>query len=218
MIFISSVFYAQDACVSYLPDESTKMTYINYDKKGKEESTTTTEVKSVKTVGDTTYYKVHQLVSTGKKKNDYETDFKYRCEGNKFVIDMKSVLNSEMMAPYQDASVVVETDNMSIPSTLEAGMELEDGKIDVMVKMDYLTTNIKARVFYREVLGQEEVTTPAGTFNAWKIEGNVESKVTFMRVAVRTVEWYVRDVGIVRSETYDNKGKLIGYSELQNIQ
>jgi hypothetical protein len=50
------------------------------------------------------------------------------------------------------------------------------------------------------------------------MESNVESKVTFMRVALRNVEWYVRDIGVVRSESYDNKGNMVGYTELQSIQ
>jgi hypothetical protein len=107
---------------------------------------------------------------------------------------------------------------MFIPSDLEPGMELNDGFIEVMVKMDYMTTEINARAFYREVIGKEEVTTPAGTFEAWKIEGNVESKFAFMRVAFRTVEWYVENIGVVKSESYDNKGKKMGHTELKSIE
>ncbi len=218
LFFIPIFSFAQNGCITYLPDEGTKMTYYNYDKKGKQQSSTTTEIVSVKIKGDVTYYKVHQLVSTGKKKNDYETDMTFKCEGNNFVVDMQSILNSEQMAAYQDASLVVESEDMFIPGNLEPGMELNDGSINVMVKMDYLTTNITARVFYRQVLAREEITTPAGTYQAWKIEGNVESKFAFMRVAVRILEWYVEDVGIVRSETYDNKGKMLGYTELQSVE
>jgi hypothetical protein len=194
------------------------MTYINYDKKGKEVSTTTTDIRSVKAEEGATVFKVHSLVSTGKKKNDFEMDMTYRCEGNKFIIDMQTLLNPEQMAAYKDASLVVETEDMFIPSDLEPGMELNDGFIEVMVRMDYMTTEINARAFYREVIGKEEVTVPAGTFEAWKIEGNVESKFAFMRFAFRTVEWYVENVGVVKSESYDNKGKKMGYSELQSIQ
>lgn len=209
---------AQNGCVTYMPAEGTKMTYFNFDKKGKQQSSTTTEIRSVKTKGDTTIYKVHQLVSTGKEKNDYASDMIFKCEGNNFVVDMQTILNSEQMAAYQDASLVVETEDMYIPSNLSPGMELNDASIKVMVKMDYMTTNITARAFYREVVAREEITTPAGNYDSWKIEGNVESKIAFMRMAVKTVEWYVEDVGVVRSETFDNKGKMLGYTELQSME
>lgn len=218
VLFLTPFVAAQDDCRDYLPDEGKKLTYINYDKKGKEQSTTTMEVRSVKETDEGTVFRVSMLVSTGKKKNDYEADLTYRCEEGDFFVDMQTMLNSEQMAAYKDASLVVESVDMLIPADLEPGMELDDGSIDVMVKVDYITTNITARAFYRKVLAEEKITVPAGTFTAWKIESNVESKFAFMRFAVRTVEWYVEDVGVVRSETYDNKNKMLGYTELQSIE
>ena len=174
---------SQSVCSAYLPGEGTKLTYANYDKKGKQTSTTTTEITSVKTKGDTTYFKVHQLISTGKKKNDVENDFKYKCSGNVFIIDMRSVLNQEMMKSYEDASLSVTVNNMEIPSKLEPGMELDDGEINMEAHIEYMTTTISARTFYREVEAKEEITTPAGTFTAYRIKGYVESKIAFMRFA-----------------------------------
>ena len=209
---------AQDICKSFLPDEGTTLVYNNYDKKGKLTSTTTTEVVSVKVRDDGIHYKVNQLVSDGKKKkNDMETQLRYKCIDNKFIIDMQSILLAEQMQSMEGGKVVVETDNMFIPSDLEAGMELNDGHIKMDVAVEYITMTITARSFYRKVEGQAEIQTPAGKFTAWKINGNIESKFGFMRVAFKTVEWYVEDVGIVKSEYYDNKGKLMGSGELQSI-
>ena len=77
-----------------------------------------------------------------------------------------------------------------------------------------LTNFTNARTFGE---GLEEIKTAAGDFAAWKINGNIESKFGFMRVAFKTVEWYVENVGVVKSEYYDNKGKLMGSGELQSI-
>ena len=216
--FFPILTIAQDVCSDYLPDEGTKMTYVNYDKKGKEQSTTSTEVLSIKTKGDTAYFKVHQIVSTGKEKNDMESDYEFKCADNNFIIDMRSVLNSEMMEAYKDATVTVTSNQMVLPGDMEAGMELDDGHVKMVIFMDPMTTNITMRSFYRKVEAVEEITTPAGTFTAYKIKGYLEGKFAFMRVAFRTIEWYAHDVGIVRSETYDKKDKLIGVSELQKIE
>ncbi len=88
----------------------------------------------------------------------------------------------------------------------------------MVVYMEPMTTNISMRSFYREVEAIEEITTPAGTFTAYKIKGYLEGKFAFMRVAFRTREWYVPDVGIVKSETYDKKDKLVSSTELQKIE
>lgn len=209
---------AQDACTAYLPAEGSKLTYANFDKKGKQTSTTTTSVISVTTKDGATYFRVHQLISTGKKKDDMENDFEYRCEGNNFYIDMNSVLNQEQLKGFDDASIKVKTNSMIIPGNLEPGMELEDGLIEMSVYMSPMTTEITARAFYREVVAIEEITTPAGTFNAYKIKGYVESKIAFMRFAFKTMEWYVQDIGVIRSESYDKKDNLMGYTELQSVE
>ncbi len=218
LIFIGTGFiYSQDDCTSFLPGEGTTLIYNNYDKKGKLTSTTTTEVVSVREEEDGTHYKVNQLISDGKEKNDLEMVLRYRCADNKFIIDMQSILIAEQLQSIEGGTVVVETEEMYIPADLEPGMELEDGSIKMDASMGYMTIPIIARAFYRKVEGKEQVTTPAGTFDAWKINGNMESKVGFMRVAMKTVQWYVENVGIVRSESYDNKGKLIGSTELQSM-
>lgn len=209
---------SQDVCTAYLPEEGTKLTYLNFDKKGKQTSTNSIHVTSVESKGDTTYYKVHQLISTGKKKDDMENNMVYKCSGDKFVVDMNSVLNQEMMKSYNDATLTVTTNHMIIPSKLEPGMELEDGEFNMVANIEYITTNISARSFYRKVEAVEEITTPAGRFVAFKIKGYIESKIAFMRFAYATTEWYVHNLGIVRSETYDKKKNLMGYTELQKIE
>lgn len=209
--------FAQEVCTAYLPGEGTSLTYNNFDKKGKQTSTTTTEIKAVKTKGDTTFFTVHQLISTGKKKDDMNNYFEYKCAGNNFYIDMNSVLNQEQLQGFKDASVKVNTNQMIIPGDLEPGMELDDGEISMTAQIEYMTTKISARTFYREVVAIEEVTTPAGAFTAYKIKGYVESKISFMRFAFKTIEWYVKDLGVVRSETYDKKDNLMGSTELQSI-
>lgn len=219
ILFLAPLFIsAQNTCTSYLPDEGTTLTYANFDKKGKQTSTTATKVTTVKTKGDTTYFKVHQLIVTGKKKDEMENNFEYKCSGNNFYIDMNSVLNQEQLQGFKDASIRVKTNSMIIPGKLEPGMELEDGEIEMTVYMSPMTTEISARTFYRKVEAVEEITTPAGTFTTYKIKGYVESKIAFMRFAFKTTEWYVPDLGIVRSETHDKKDNLMGYTELHNIE
>ncbi len=205
-------------CTAYLPEQGTKLTYANYDKKGKQTSTTTTEVTSVETKADAVYYHVHQLVSTGKKKNDTENDLLFKCKGNTFYIDMQSVLNSEQMAAYEDGTITVTSNNMTIPGDLKPGMELPDGDLGMTVFMDPMTVTITARAFYRKVESKEEITVPAGTFTAYKIKGYMETKFAFMRFAYKLIEWYVPGLGVVKSESYDNKNRKLGYTELIKIE
>lgn len=218
IVFLSGTIYSQDECNVFLPEEGATLTYRNYNKKGKLSSTTTTEVLSVKEKEDGTHYRVRQFISDGKEKNDIDNTLEYRCDGNKFYVDMQTILIPEQMNSIEGGTVVVETEDMFFPLDLEPGMELNDGHIKMDASVEYMTVSINVRSFYRKVEAFEEIEVAAGKFMAWKISGNIESKFGFMRVAFKTVEWYVKDIGIVRSESYDNKKKLLGYTELLNIQ
>lgn len=209
---------AQTCTAAFLPPQGTKLTYVNYDKKGKQASTTTTEITKVETKDTAVFYTVHQLISTGKKKNDMENDLLFECKGNEFIIDMRSVLNPQQMEAYKDGTITVTSNNMSIPGDLKPGMKLKDGNLKMNIYMDPMSVTITARAFYRSVETKEEITTPAGTFTAYKLIEYIETKFAFMRFAYQSIKWYVPDLGIVRSESHDNKGNMIGYTELIKIQ
>ena len=66
----------------------------------------------------------------------------------------------------------------------------------------------------RKVTGKESVTTPAGTWDAWKIsyDGQFRAKIGPIGIPVnfKAIEWYVPGFGIVKTETYSKNGKLEG--------
>jgi hypothetical protein len=77
-----------------------------------------------------------------------------------------------------------------------------------MMTMTVVVTN-------RKVEAVENITVPAGTYECYKITYDIESKMMF-KVQTKAVEWYSMNIGLVKSETYDQKGKLAGSSELKS--
>lgn len=74
----------------------------------------------------------------------------------------------------------------------------------------------------RKVDGQESITTPAGTFNAYKITSDVAFDNRAMGIPIRstmkTVSYRTNDLLFdVKSETYNKNGKLMGYTLLSKI-
>lgn len=76
-----------------------------------------------------------------------------------------------------------------------------------------------------EIVGEESVSVPAGTFNAMKVRSTITQKMTMtmqgaggMHVPVEstidTHNWYVRDVGMVKSQTEGLAGvELVSFSK-----
>ena len=77
--------------------------------------------------------------------------------------------------------------------------------------------NMTTTVHNRKVEAVERVTTEAGTFECFKVSYDV---MTDAMIDIRTkgIEWIAKDVGAVRTETYNKNGKLTGYSELIKIE
>lgn len=76
---------------------------------------------------------------------------------------------------------------------------------------------ITVNIINRKVEGTEEITTPAGTFSCVKISYDVVVK-SIMKISSKVIDWYAKDVGVVRSENYRSNGKLTGYSIMTDLK
>jgi hypothetical protein len=107
---------------------------------------------------------------------------------------------------------------MEFPSNMQAGQVLKDARITMTAKTQGITVmNMNVYITNRKVEAIEDVTTPAGTFSCYKLTSDVETKM-MMKVSVKNVEWYSMNVGVVKSESYNNKGKLTGYTLLTDYK
>ena len=129
------------------------------------------------------------------------------------------------MQNIEGAEMSVEGDHIIIPPSLSVGDILPESHTEITFKMG--ETNIgKMTVGMtmsdREVVGQEDITTPAGTFSCYKITHNmtVETNIMGMNRTSRMMgtEWIAEGVGVVRSEQHSDKGKLDSYSLLTAVE
>ncbi|HPK29903.1 MAG TPA: hypothetical protein PK979_02540 [Bacteroidales bacterium] len=97
-----------------------------------------------------------------------------------------------------------------VPSDIKSGDILPDRTMSIKVGIIggtiYLTE--------RKVLGMESVTVPAGTFNAAKVREKQKTKVAIISEEVTIISWMVKDLGCVRQESYDSKGRLVQIIEM----
>ena len=81
-----------------------------------------------------------------------------------------------------------------------------------------VSVNMTVTTQNRKVEAEEKITTPAGTFDCLKITYDMVSKIGFVKVQGSSVEWYSPGTGTIRSESYNKRGKLTGYSVLEEIK
>lgn len=95
-------------------------------------------------------------------------------------------------------SIIEGKETFLLPGRLAVGYQLPIGD----VRLDTGGVPSVATVTENEVVGREEVTTPAGTFKCYVLKQTIVSSLMGVTgMAMTTKSWYCRNVGVVKSET-----------------
>ena len=216
---ISKGLSAQD-CIFYYPDiEGAKLELTHYDDKGKITGKSKQEVVKIEKAGSNAKAVIRNEYFDEKDELVFENEMEVRCEGGVFYVDMNNYLNEQAMAGFKDMEMEIKGDNLQYPSVMRVGDLLGDGTVTLSFNTQGMSMmNMTTTVKNRKVEAIEDITTPAGTFKCYRISYEVESKTFMKNITAKAVQWYSEDVGMVKTESYDQKGKLTNYSVLTGLQ
>jgi len=217
LIFVSTYLTAQN-CEAYIPTKTgVVQTYVSKDKKDKITGYSSQEIISAENDGGKIVYKIAQSSFDAKKALLSQDTLDFFCENNNFHVDMETYLSKEQLAAYEESEIKITFENIDYPVDLKPGTSLKDGFIQAEINVG-MPLIFRTDIVNRKAVANEEVTTEAGTFNTLKITQDVQGKYGFVKVNMSTTSWVIKDIGTVRSETYDKSGKLISSSELISIK
>jgi hypothetical protein len=209
------IVFAQD-CVSYMPMKQGAIWETqHFDAKNKLTSTQKSIVKEKNVTANNIKLLIESESFDSKGKTQGKNTFSAGCENGLFFLDMRGNIDQNAMSGFKDMQVTITADNLNFPSDPQPGQELKSGKFSMDAQMQGMPGGFKMTVdvYNRKVDGIESITTPAGTFNCVKISYEMRTYM-MMEILTKGVEWYSKDVGLVKSESYDSKGKLISTSLL----
>lgn len=210
---ISFSSLSQNACNAYYPfEEGVKFEITNYNKKGKKEGVVNYEVTNIEDNVAT----MKTIIYDAKGKEITTTSYKITCEGNKISIDFKSLMKQDMFKQYKDMEMDITGTNIELPNDLQVGQSLKDANMNMAIDMAGMKMNMSIDMLNRKVNKKESITTPAGTFDCFALSYDSEMKMG-MKMTFNFKEWIAEGVGVVRNESYNKSGKLMGYSELTSI-
>jgi len=205
-------------CNSYISTKAgTSLEYIHYNAKGKVESSHKTIINDVENNNDELIIKTTNIYYDNKSNETYKTDNDYFCKNGVFYINMNNLFDGQTMSAYQNMEISLQADNMELPSTMTAGQKLNDGSATMGISNQGIKiATITVNITNRSVDAFESITTPAGTFDCYKISYDSETKLLF-KVKAKTTEWYAPNIGLIKSETFDGKGKATGSTILNSF-
>ncbi len=222
LTLFSVALLAQD-CDFYIPLEEGKgFKYQNFNHRDREDGSQEMIIKSVILHDDHTEAIIETRYYNRRDRLQHEGEYSIRCKGNEMVLDIQSMLDPDLMEGFEGMEVSFTTTDLTIPNNVSVGDQLPDGIMEIkvsaggmtMTEMDFTTRN-------RKVQAMEEITTPAGTFECYKItyENFIDTQAMgFSRKSTSLgVEYYAPGVGMVRSELYDENENLESYTVLSEI-
>jgi len=205
-------------CEAYFPMKvGSSWEMKNYDEKDK--LTGTTKSKVTKSDGDATSIVATIFYEMFDNKNALSAtgDYVAKCSNGAFTVNMKNMLNSKTLEAYKDMEVTIAGDDIEMPVNPTVGQTLKDATLTLTVT-GMAMMNMTIKLYNRKVAAIETVTTPAGTFEKCvKITYNAKTHMMF-DIETSGAEWYAKGIGMVKSESFDAKGKKMGYSLLVSVK
>jgi hypothetical protein len=198
-------------------EEGVRMEYTLYNKKGKADGTQWQEFRSVRETGEGLEAEVHMGFTDAKGKNPYEMSYTMTCDGNVIRIDYESLLSAQMMEQYGEMEAEITGTDIEWPTQMEAGMTLPDAGVNMKINMGAMNMNMEVEMTNRKVEKKETVTVPAGTFECYVIYSDNRSKMMMANKNFPSRTWISEGVGMVKSESYNGKGKLLNSMVLSSI-
>lgn len=213
-LLILGYLHSQD-CKGYFPlKKGTFLESRSYDAKDKLTGIGRQTILDLVSTGSSLSIKVNSEQLDEKEKVLGNTELTMRCEEGVFYMDMNSFVDPKSKESFKDGEIAVEGVDLSFPSVMQVGQTLPDGDITFRLTTSAIPmTLLSVKIVNRKVEGIENITTAAGTFECFKVSYDVELKA-LMKISSRAIQWVAKDVGAVRTESYNKSGKLTGYTVL----
>lgn len=218
LVFTVTVLKGQNCADFISQKEGAILKYVSYDKKGKVTGSSEMSFKE-KIVKDDWAEAVFMSTYSDKKGEPiFENEVKVECKNGILYFSSSKFLDPSTMSAYESMDVEVDAEHMDLPLDSKAGTELKDGKVTAIVRSNGMKlVTISMDIFNRKVDAIETMETPAGSFECIKSSYDIHTEMGFVKMNMSSVEWYSSEYGPIRSESYDKKGKLSGYTVLESV-
>ena len=222
-ILACHVSHAQYFCTT----EGTELHYVNYDEAGQSVSNETAVVGYAGRNGENVSASyINKIVTNKQKGNTSYTRFDWNYDGNqtRCVEDLMFgpyIGSDSDPAKYDTAARTAMQEELKFKGNnalvlkrqAKAGESMPDRSYSLIANM----LNNEITISGATYMGEERISTTAGKFDCLKISYLKRTKVLLKSTTHRINEWYAEGIGLVKSESFDMKGKPAGKTLLVKI-
>jgi len=107
---------------------------------------------------------------------------------------------------------------VKFPTNLMPGQSIPDAHMVANVERSFVNVRVEVAMTDGKCVAIEDITVPSGTFNSHKISQALATTMMGSTNHSRLVSWGAPNVGIVRTDTYDDKNQLSSSVQLVEIK
>jgi hypothetical protein len=218
IIAVGAGLYAQN---NFFPSKAgIVLTYANNDAKGNTESYSVLTIKDVKGSGKnmTITYVGNVLDKNRKpmKNSPGEMTYQVIIKDNVVIMDVNQMIPAQM----RDQGMKIEAKGtaLELPNNLQPGQSIKDSAVTMTMDLVIMKMNTVVKMTEGKCLAIEDVKVPAGTFKCHKITQKITTTAMDNNNVETMVSWYAPNIGTVKTETYDDKNKLVSGSVLAELK
>jgi hypothetical protein len=196
--------FSQDCSSYYFMQSGKTIEMTIYNKKGEPNGKQVIQVTSV-TPGSETTAVLNSEMFDKKGKSMAKSTSTIKCASGVMMIDMKMSLPQQQNAQFAKADAKTENFFIEYPSSMKEGDKLKDGNMNMDIDNNGLKQTVSMVTSDRVVEGKESVTTPAGTWDCYKISYHTKLNIKTMGIGAPFnfdgTEWYAPGFGVVKTES-----------------
>jgi hypothetical protein len=128
-----------------------------------------------------------------------------KCNNGVMMMDMKMSMPQSQSSQVGNTDAKADNVYLEYPASLNVGDNLKDGHMELKIDNKGMQQTITLDITNRKVEGKESITTPAGTWECFRITNNTKMKIKTMGIGIPMnmdlTEWYAPGFGVVKSKS-----------------
>jgi hypothetical protein len=205
-IICSVETYAQDCNGYYFLQNNKTIEMAILDKKGKPSMKQVYTVSNVNSSGNTTTADLSSEMFNNKGKSMGTGKAKIRCDGGVMMVDMKLSMPQQPGSPMAGETDIKADDiYMEYPANMNVGDNLKNASMHMDFDNNGMKQSVDMDVFDRKVEGKENITTPAGSWDCYKISYKSKIRMKTLGIGVpmnvEGIEYFAPGFGVVKTQS-----------------
>lgn len=204
-------------CDGYYPmSKGISFELTSYDKKDKATAIIKYKIIESKSINNGIVATSEMSISDEKGNPGMEMTFETKCQNGKYYLNLENMF-SQLTSQYEAQGMKISIENgiSVVPNNLTVNDQLEDTTMLMKMSSTAMSMEFHITFFDRVVIGKETITTSAGTFDCMILSQKTSMKMgEMMTITTSSKEWLSKGTGAIKSESYNEKGKLESYNLL----